>query len=122
MTPCIWKRISGPAMPTFLLSLALALLLTVVQASGVPQGGYAHPEMLIQPEELKVLLDRKAPNLRIIDVRHKAKYYLGHIPGALEVWRPDLENKKSRGLMATQPQMESLLGRLGVVEIGRAHV
>ncbi|MEW6659664.1 MAG: rhodanese-like domain-containing protein [Thermodesulfobacteriota bacterium] len=113
MAPCIWKRTPGPALLT-LLSSALFLLLTVGQASGVPQGGYAPPEMLIQPEELKALLDRKAPNLRIIDVRHKAKYYLGHIPGALEVWRPDLENQKNRGLPASQTQMESLLGRLGV--------
>jgi thiosulfate/3-mercaptopyruvate sulfurtransferase len=114
MIPCIWKRISGPALLSFLLYLLPVLLLTVAPASGVPQGGYAHPETLIQPEELKALLDRRTPNLRIIDVRHKAKYYLGHIPGALEVWRPDLENKNNRGRLATQAQMEALLGRLGV--------
>ena len=114
MTPCIRKRTPGPALLALLLSWGLVLLLMVAPVSGVPQGDYAHPETLIQAEELKALLDRKAPHLRIIDVRHKAKYYLGHIPGALEVWRPDLNNPKNPGLMATQAQMEALLGRLGV--------
>ncbi len=114
MTPSIWKRAPGPAAVTLLLTLGLVLVLTVLQASGVPQGGYEHPEILLQPEKLKALVDRKDPHIRIIDVRHKAKYYLGHVPGALEVWRPDLENKKGPGLMPTQAQMESLLGRLGV--------
>lgn len=114
MTPCIRKRTPGPTLLTLLLTLGLILVLTVVQAPGVPQGGYAHPEILMQPEELKALVDRKDPYVRIVDVRHKAKYYLGHVPGAQEVWRPDLENKKSPGLMPTQAQMEALLGRLGV--------
>ncbi|MHB8067805.1 MAG: sulfurtransferase [Desulfobaccales bacterium] len=113
MTPSIGKRNRGQGVQTFLLALGLILLLAA-PARGVPQGGYAHPEILIQPEELKALVDRKDPNLRIIDVRHKAKYYLGHVPGALEVWRPDLEDKKNPGLIPPRAQMEALLSRLGV--------
>ncbi len=29
----------------------------------VPNGGYAHPEILIQPEELKVLIEKKDPRI-----------------------------------------------------------
>lgn len=113
MTPDTGKRTPRPIGPALLLALGLVLLLAA-PASGVPQGDYAHPQMLIQPEELKALVDRKASNLRIIDVRHKAKYYLGHVPGALEVWRPDLEDKNNPGLMPPRAQVEALLSRLGV--------
>ncbi len=112
--PSSRQRTNGLRGFILLLTLGLSFSLTAGQAPGVPQGGYAHPEILIQPEELKALIDLKDPSLRIIDVRHKAKYYLGHIPGALEVWRPDLEDKRGGVQMATQAQLESLLGRLGV--------
>lgn len=83
-------------------------------AQAVPQGGYAQPEVLIQAEELKALLDQKTPHLQVIDVRHKAKYYLGHIPGAFQAWRQDIEDKKQPGLMPAPAQMEKLLGHLGI--------
>lgn len=85
-------------------------------ARAVPQGGYAHPENLIQPEELKSRLDSKESDLRIIDFRHKAKYYLGHLPGAVQVWRPEIESREPpwRRVPASKAQLEKLLGRLGV--------
>jgi thiosulfate/3-mercaptopyruvate sulfurtransferase len=109
-----WGRWLAPVS----LALAAGLVLKFLHqpAHAVPQGGYAAAGALIQAEELKALLDKKEPNLKIIDVRHKAKYYLGHIPGAIEVWRPEMEDKKRSlpGGMATQLQVENLLGRLGV--------
>jgi len=98
-----------------LLLLGLILLLMPGPARAVPDGGYAHPEILIQAEELKALIDAKAPYIRIIDVRHNAKYYLGHIPGAQQLWRNHLEGKNpGPGLLPTQAQMETILSRLGV--------
>ena len=48
----------------------LGLILIVSEAvQAVPNGGYARPEVLIQPEALKALIDKKDPNIRIIDVR-----------------------------------------------------
>ena len=45
----------------------LGLIFTVPEAvQAVPNGGYARPEVLIQPEELKALVDKKDPNIRII--------------------------------------------------------
>jgi thiosulfate/3-mercaptopyruvate sulfurtransferase len=87
-------------------------------AHAVPNGGYAHPEIIIQPEELKALVEKKDPNIRIIDVREKLQYLGGHIPGAVQVWRPDIEDKNHPipGMMAPQPQMEALLGNLGIRE------
>jgi thiosulfate/3-mercaptopyruvate sulfurtransferase len=90
------------------------VLSRVTQA--VPNGRYAHPEILIQPEELKVLVDKGNSNLRIIDIREKLKYLTGHIPGAIHIWRPDIEDKNHPlpGMMADQAQMEDLLGSLGI--------
>jgi thiosulfate/3-mercaptopyruvate sulfurtransferase len=71
---------------------------------------------LLQAEELKVLLDQGDPNLRIIDFRHQAKYYLGHIPGAIQIWRRETPDQKKPwpGLPVPRAQMEKLLGRLGI--------
>src|SRR5512135_3593621 len=82
----------------------------------VPNGGYAHPEMIIQPEELKALIEKKDPGIRIIDVREKLQYLSGHIPGAVHVWRPDIEDKMDAlpGMVAVQKQIEDLMGDLGI--------
>lgn len=102
------------------LILLLPLIIFLVAMSqtthAVPNGGYARPEILIQPEELKVLIDKSDSNLRIIDIREKGKYLAGHIPGAVHIWRPDIEDKNHPlpGMMAEQGQMEELLGSLGI--------
>jgi hypothetical protein len=54
--------------PAGLFCLGFLLILAGQPAQAVPNGGYAHPETIIQPEELKSLIDRKDPNIRIIDV------------------------------------------------------
>ncbi len=105
---------------TFAWIFALVLfLISVTQAThAVPNGGYAHPEITIQPGELKVLIEKKDPGIRIIDVREKLEYLSGHLPGAVQVWRADMEDKNHPipGMMAPQPQIEALLGNLGISE------
>jgi len=92
------------------------ILSEAVQA--VPKGGYARPEVLIQPEELKALIDKKDPTVRIIDIREKLKYLAGHIPGAVHIWRPDITDKNHPipGMMAPRDQMENLMGSVGINE------
>jgi len=103
-------------------ALVLALVLSLVSlartAQAVPNGGYAHPEIIIQPEGLKALVEKKDPTIRIIDVRETLEYLRGHIPGAVQVWRPDMEDKDHPipGMMAPQSQIEALLGNLGIRE------
>src|SRR4030066_1412942 len=82
----------------------------------VPNGGYARSEILIQPEELKALIDKQDSNLRIIDIREKVKYLSGHVPGAVHVWRPDIVDKNHPlpGMMAPQTQIEDFLGSIGI--------
>ncbi len=112
--PTRWRPQGSKGLASLL--LILVCLISGGTALAVPQGGYAHPEALIQPEELKALIDQKNPNIRIIDFRHKAKYYLGHIPGAIQLWRPETEDRGQPLPLvpAPAPQMEKLLGRLGI--------
>jgi thiosulfate/3-mercaptopyruvate sulfurtransferase len=102
----------------FMFTLGLFLMSLTHTAQAIPNGGYAHPEMIIQPEELKSLVEKKDPNIRIIDVRENLQYLRGHIPGAVQVWRPEMEDKNHPipGMMAPQPQIETLLGNLGIGE------
>ena len=100
-------------------SVILGLSLLFIGAStalAVSDGRYAHPELIIQPEELKDLLDQKASDIRIIDVREKLQYLAGHIPGAVQLWRPDIEDEKHPlpGMMASQAKVEEVLGNLGI--------
>lgn len=96
--------------------MLLILLLPGQVALAIPNGGYPRPELLIQPEELKSLIDRKDPHIHIIDVREKVKYLAGHIPGSVNIWRPDIVDRSHPlpGMMAPQAQIEALMGRLGI--------
>lgn len=99
------------------LFLVLFLLIGLNQPTqAVPKGGYAHPEIIIQPEELKALIEKKDPVIRIIDVREKLQYLTGHLPGAVQVWRSDIEDKNHPlpGMMASHPQIEELMRTLGI--------
>jgi thiosulfate/3-mercaptopyruvate sulfurtransferase len=111
-----WQR--GIGVVSLVWVFGLPFMISGRIAHAIPHGGYAHPEVLIQPEELKILIDKKDPHLRIIDIREKLKYLAGHIPGAVHVWRPDIVDKNHPipGMMAPNEQMESLFGNLGVSE------
>ena len=102
--------------PVMLLLAWWALSLGPHLAGGAPPGDAAPSRVLIKAEELKDLIDKKAPDLRIIDVRPQTKYYLGHIPGAIHLWRPETENRCQSfpGQPPAAKQLEALLGRLGI--------
>jgi thiosulfate/3-mercaptopyruvate sulfurtransferase len=102
----------------FVLPLILFFMTMGQIAQAVPNGGYPHPEVIIQPEELELWIAKKDPTIRIIDVRENLQYLNGHLPGAVEVWRTDIEDKNHPipGMMAPRPQIEELLGNLGISE------
>jgi thiosulfate/3-mercaptopyruvate sulfurtransferase len=102
----------------FVLPLILFFMTMGQIAQAVPNGGYPHPEVIIQPEELELRIAKKDPTIRIIDVRENLQYLNGHLPGAVEVWRTDIEDKNHPipGMMAPRPQIEELLGNLGISE------
>lgn len=71
---------------------------------------------IIEPAQAYRLLD-SLTDVSIIEVSQPDDFALGHLPGALRLWRPDYEdhdNYPYEGMRATQAQMEALLSRLGV--------
>ncbi|MGD0216598.1 MAG: rhodanese-like domain-containing protein [Desulfobaccales bacterium] len=102
--------------PMMLLSAWWALSWWPHLAGGTPSADEVPPGVLIKAEPLKVLIDKKAPHLRVIDFRPLTNYYLGHIPGAIHLWRPETENRDQSfpGQPPAAKQLETLLGRLGV--------
>jgi 3-mercaptopyruvate sulfurtransferase SseA len=102
--------------PMMLLSAWWALSWWPHLAGGAPSGDEAPPRVLIQAGEVKDLIEKKVPDLRIIDFRPLTKYYLGHIPGAIHLWLPETENQ-GQSLPGQPPpakQLETVLGRLGI--------
>ena len=75
---------------------------------------YANPGALIEAAELQGLLGR--PGLKLVDFREKQEFYKGHIPGALPMWRSDIEAQGAEvpGMAAPREEMEALLSGLGI--------
>ena len=56
------------------------------------------------------------PNIQLIDFRKAADFEQGHIPGAINLWRRDIEdpNHVHAGMMATAQQLETRFSELGI--------
>ena len=69
---------------------------------------------LIEVEQLQSRMGEK--DLMIIDMRKPEFYKQGHIEGAVNVWRDQLEDQSFPygGMMATKDSVESLLSSLGI--------
>lgn len=69
---------------------------------------------LIEVNTLKKYLNE--PQIKIIDFRKKEDYKNGHITGALNLWRSDIEDSSYSygGMMASKQQIESLFQKLGI--------
>ena len=70
---------------------------------------------LITCDELSEIIERDS-SVVLIDIRPDSFFYTGHIPGARNIWRPDIRDEEApiKGLRATPQKMESLLSKLGV--------
>lgn len=67
--------------------------------------------------EINELKDRRGEtDVMIIDMRKPEYYVEGHIEGAVNIWRDQLEDATFPygGMMASKDSIESLLGRLGI--------
>ena len=80
----------------------------------IEERGYAHPESLISAKRLNEIKDKDT--VKVFDFRNMAKYKLGHIPGAIQIYRSDEENPDAEygGMRATPKQMEEMLQSKGV--------
>ncbi len=57
-----------------------------------------------------------SPEYALIDLRKAEEFAAGHIPGAVSVWRPDIQDLELEygGMMAPKEKIEQLFGRLGI--------
>lgn len=74
----------------------------------------AGTDYLIEVEELLRIANN--PNIKILDFRKPEFYKIGHIKGALNIWRTDIEDGSYpyTGMMAAPEQIERLFSRLGI--------
>lgn len=78
---------------------------------------YAHPELLIETEELATILND--PQVRVIDAEDSSLYNRAHIPGAVNIFYEtlaDLEERKKSGFPASPESAETILGDVGIDE------
>ncbi len=84
------------------------------EKAGVKPLNYAHPESLIEVDELLAIQNNE--DIRIIDFREREAFDQGHLEGAIPLWRSDIEDHTHhvRGMMATKSEIEKLLSSHGI--------
>ncbi len=79
-------------------------------------GDYVDADQIVSALEAKDLI-AAGGNIVIVDVTKSTDYLLGHIEGAVNVWRPDYSADKGEyaydGMRASREKMAKLLGALG---------
>ncbi len=101
-------------------------VMTIVLAALVVAGpaiagykGFERGESLITAQELKQLIDAGDANLVVISVTKDLAYKTGHIPGAVQTWRPDYEPKEGEpfpyeGMILNRAEFQDFARNLGV--------
>ena len=81
----------------------------VAGASPVEETGYYNPAALIEASELMSLAG--ADHIRVIDFRKRSDFDQGHIPGAIPMWRGDIESEEQPvpGMIASREFLGELL-------------
>ncbi len=80
------------------------------------KAGYIDRTYLIEADQLHKMMTEKE-HVVLVEVSKAADYAQGHLPGALNIWRPDYGNEEDYpygGMRARRDQMEALLSRLGI--------
>lgn len=73
---------------------------------------------LIHAEEAREYLESSQEKYRLVHIGPNEEYLSAHIPGALNVWRPDYTSRRDSlaGLIAPLSKVQALLRKLGVSE------
>lgn len=100
---------------TWKISSVLLFLLIASCKKDIPtELDFVTENYLIEADELKTLMVQ--PNIKLLDFRKEEIYKKGHIKGALNIWRSDIEDSSYpySGMMASKSQLEALFGKLGI--------
>lgn len=78
---------------------------------------YANQDVIVSAMDAKEIIENEK-NVVVIDIRKSPEYMIGHIEGAVNVWRPDYSADEDEyefgGMRADKEKMESFLGSIGV--------
>ena len=78
---------------------------------------YFNPDALVSVEQVEAMLAAEE-NVVVVDVRRIEQFLLGHIAGAVNVWRGDYSAAEGvypfGGMRNTREEMAELLGNLGI--------
>jgi len=105
---------------TSILLGAAVILAVAIQASAADRyKGFERAEALITVQELKQLREAKDPKLVILGVVEPIFFGAGHIPGAVNIWRPDYELKVGEpypfeGMILDRTQFQDFARGLGI--------
>lgn len=69
---------------------------------------------IIEASELQEIMEK--PNVKVVHFGRKKQYDEGHIAGALNIWRTDIEDASYpyKGMMCSKKQLEELLSSRGI--------
>ena len=95
-------------------SLLLLLLIITVSCKNEPKKVDTQSSYLIDIDVFKEISNTS--NIKIIDFRKPHLYVKGHIKGAINIWRTDIEDASYPygGMMAPKEQIEKLFSKLGI--------
>lgn len=103
---------------SILLVFALLIFspLSAFSAAPISERGYADSEALISAEELAEI--RESDDVKVIDFRNNVQYLTGHIPGAIQLSRSELEDQDAeyQYFKASPEQVERVLRENGIRE------
>lgn len=87
----------------------------IAQQSGpIEARGYADPGALISAEELQSIMDRE--DVKVVDFRNTSAFVTGHIPGAIQIGRSELEDASAEYaiMRASAEQTAEVLASKGI--------
>ena len=92
--------------------IGLGVLLLFISCGDAPKMERQEIALL----EVEQLLDAPSDTYVLIDFRKAEAYAKGHIPGAVNLWRNNIEDPNARfnGMLAEKRDMEALLSQLGM--------
>ncbi|MEQ9302164.1 MAG: sulfurtransferase [Cyclobacteriaceae bacterium] len=97
-----------------IIGLSFFLFWTITGCKPADQGNGNTIEPLIEAVQLSQVLNDQ--NVKVIDLRPLERYQDGHIPGAIQLWRTDIQDgtHNTRGIRASRSQLENLLQAKGL--------
>lgn len=88
-----------------------------LKAQELKYADYVDSNKVMSAKSANKLIE-KGGNLVIVDISNSADYLLGHVKGAVNVWRPDYSADSGEynygGMRASREKMAELLGSLGI--------